>query len=574
MFEKNTKQVNGIMAKMFAVGSVFIILMVVLSYFGIFEFGAQYTKIVFVAGIVVSLSPSILKRILPENVMKYYMLIMLSIFIGVLGTNNHIGIYITYALVPIFSCLYFEPKLIIKIGIFSYIVMVCSLYINTASKFEVTLLGYTHSYIFIAYLLGFTIEYTIVNLILYYIMVRSNQMMELRYNAEEENKRKSAFLSSMSHDIRTPMNAILGFATLANKHLDEPEIAADYLNKIQISGDHLLHLINDVLNMSRIENGKLKIHEEDCNIMQMVDDVRDILQADIESKELTLSIDLVDITDSNIICDKLRLNQILINILGNSIKFTKPGGKISLRVIQRKMLLQDYSEYRFIIRDNGIGMSKEFAEHIFEPFSREQTSTVSGIQGTGLGMAITKNLVDMMHGSIAVFSAVGEGSEFVVTFRFLRSSEQLTQRQEVQQEKNPACITETIKKRFKGRQVLLVDDVALNREIAQAVLEEVDIQVETARNGEEALQKIQAMQPKCFDLILMDVMMPVMDGYETTRRIRASNDPRIARTPIIAMTANAFDEDRTAALEVGMDAYLAKPFEIEKLYQVMQRVMV
>ena len=571
MFEKNTKQVNDMMAKMFAAGTVFIILMVILSWLGIFEFGASYTWIVFIAGIAISLSPSVLIHILPDNVMKYYMLVILAVFIGVLGTNNHIGIYITYALVPVLSCLYFDPKLIIKISLFSYVVMACSLYVNSAYKFEVTHMDYTRFYIFMAYLLGFTIEYIIVNTILYYIMIRAKQMMEERYCAEEENQRKSAFLSNMSHDIRTPMNAILGFAALARTHVSEPEIVADYLNKIQISGDHLLNLINDVLNMSRIENGKLKIDEQSCNITQMVYDVKNMLQADLESKQLTLSIDLIDITDDTIICDKLRLNQILINILGNAIKFTDPGGKISLRVAQRKMLMQDYSEYRFVIRDNGIGMSPEFAEHIFEPFSREQTSTVSGIPGTGLGMAITKNLVDMMHGDISVSSAVGEGSEFVLTFRFAKgvaSTERTADEMSADR-----SITEIMKKRFQGRHILLVDDVALNREIAQAILEEAQIQVETARNGEEALQKLEDAQPGYFDLVLMDIMMPVMDGHEATRRIRRLKDPRVANIPIVAMTANAFEEDRAAALDAGMDEHLAKPFQIEDLYCAMQRAI-
>ena len=515
--------------------------------------------------------------------------------------------------------------------------------------------------------------------------------------AEHANQAKTTFLNNMSHDIRTPMNAILGFTALAINHIDQPDIIKNYLSKIMASSNHLLSLINDVLDMSRIESGKIKIEEKECNLSATIHDLRNMLQADIKDKRLELFIDTLDVMDESIICDRLRLNQVLINILSNAIKFTNPGGAVSLRVIQKENSPEGFADFDFIIRDNGIGMSEEFASHIFEPFSREESATVSGIPGTGLGMAITKNLVDMMNGKISVKSKLGEGSEFTVSFRFLRgnhtrkmrgiknlegfralvaddstdtcistskmlkvigmrsdwttSGKEAVIRAQVASEENDAykvyiidwlmpdmngvevvrrirrtigddapiiiltaydwsdieleakeagvtafcakplflselysVLQETSKMpeeveetsivkadEFKGKRILLVDDVDLNREIAEAILDEAGIEVETAINGQEAVKILQCVPEDYFDLVLMDVMMPVMDGYEATRRIRKFDNPKLAKIPIIAMTANAFEEDRIAALEAGMNDHLAKPFKIEVLYDVMRQ---
>ena len=519
--------------------------------------------------------------------------------------------------------------------------------------------------------------------------------------AEHANQAKTTFLNSMSHDIRTPMNAILGFTALASTHVDQPKLVTDYLKKIMASSNHLLSLINDVLDMSRIESGKMKIEERECNLSVVIHDLRNMLQADIRDKRLDLFIDTLDVVDEDVVCDRLRLNQILINILGNAIKFTNPGGSVSLRILQRETAPADYADFDFIIRDNGIGMSQAFAAHIFEPFSREENSAVSRIPGTGLGMAITKNLVDMMNGTISVKSELGKGSEFTVSFRFLKGSHPTGRRglkelvglralvaddstdtclstskmlktigmradwtisgkeavirakaakeendaykvyiidwlipdlngvevvrrirrevggdasiiiltaydwSDIEAEAREAGVTafcakplflselysvlqdassadpETAEEEetepvmlpdeFRGRRVLLVDDVELNREIAEAILQEAGIQVESASNGEEALHMLTHAAPGYFDLILMDVMMPVMDGYEATRRIRKLPDPKLAGIPVIAMTANAFEEDRQAALDAGMNEHLAKPFKIETLHDVMRR---
>lgn len=516
--------------------------------------------------------------------------------------------------------------------------------------------------------------------------------------AEHANQAKTTFLNSMSHDIRTPMNAILGFTALASTHVDQPEIITDYLGKIMSSSNHLLNLINDVLDMSRIESGRIKIEERECSLSTVLHDLRNMLQADIRDKQLDLFIDTVDVIHEHVICDRLRLNQILINILSNAIKFTNPGGAVSLRVIEKENAPEDYADFDFVVRDNGIGMSKEFAEHIFEPFSREENSMVSSIPGTGLGMAITKNLVDMMNGKISVQSELGEGSTFTVSMRFLLGKQTSGRRgiknlegfralvaddsadacistskmlkvigmrpdwttagkeavirakaaaeendeykvyiidwlipdmngvevvrrirrevgtdaaiiiltaydwSDIEKEAREAGVTAFCAKplflselysvlqdasevpekaesaepivdpeEFKGKRILLVDDVELNREIAEAILDEAGMEVESATNGLEAVRMMENAEAGYFDLILMDVMMPQMDGLEATRHIRRMEDARKANIPIIAMTANAFEEDRAAALAAGMNEHLAKPFRIEALYDIMRR---
>lgn len=518
--------------------------------------------------------------------------------------------------------------------------------------------------------------------------------------AEHANQAKTTFLNSMSHDIRTPMNAILGFTALAGTHVDKPELVTDYLGKIMTASNHLLSLINDVLDMSRIESGRMKIEEKECNLSVVIHDLRNMLQADIKDKRLDFFIDTVDVMDENVICDRLRLNQILINILSNAIKFTNPGGAVSFRVIQKDNGKSDYADFNFIIKDNGIGMSEEFSKHVFEPFSREESSMTSSIPGTGLGLAITKNLVDMMNGGIEVESELGKGCTVTVSLRFLKGKHPAQRkgiknlegfRALVADDSTDACIStskmlkvigmrpdwttsgkeavvraklaseendeykvyiidwlmpdmngveavrrirreigneapiiiltaydwsdiedeareagvtafcakplflselynvlqeatepqaeETVAvkisdlENFKGKRILLVEDVELNREIAETILDEAGIRVETATNGAEAVKIMSRTSPGYYDMILMDVMMPIMDGYEATRRIRKMTDPRIAGIPIIAMTANAFEEDRAAAFDAGMNEHLAKPFRIEALYDVMRKFL-
>ena len=513
--------------------------------------------------------------------------------------------------------------------------------------------------------------------------------------AESANSAKTTFLNNMSHDIRTPMNAIIGFTSLAASHVDNKAKVKEYLSKISTSSEHLLSLINDILDMSRIESGKVKIDENPLNLPELLHDIRTIVQPNIASKQLDFLIDTVDVKDENIIADKLRLTQVLLNILSNGIKFNKIGGTISLRIKQMKSAPTGYGNYQFIIRDTGIGMKPEFQEHIFESFSREETSTVSGIQGTGLGMAITKNIVDMMGGTITVKSEEGQGSEFVVNLTFKLSGEKKSYEKiehlqglkvlvadddtdtclsissmlteigmrsewtvsgkeavirakhsmeigdefyayiidwlmpdmngietvrrirrvigdsqpiiiltaydwsDVEEEAREAGVTafcekplfmsqlrdllsnpgskekETKEKEFdySGKRILLVEDNELNMEIAQTILEDVGFIIDTANDGVAAVEKMEQASAGQYDLILMDIQMPIMNGYEAAKRIRKLKNPEIASVPIVAMTANAFEEDREKSYEAGMNGHLAKPVSVEKLMEMIHRVM-
>ena len=515
--------------------------------------------------------------------------------------------------------------------------------------------------------------------------------------AEQANRAKTTFLNNMSHDIRTPMNAIIGFTTLAKTHIDSKERVADYLDKISQSSNHLLSLINDVLDMSRIESGKVNIEEKEENLAEILHSIRNIVQADVNAKQMEFVIDTVDVTDENIYCDKLRINQILINLLSNSIKFTEPGGTISVRITQKKTSKKGYGVYEFRVKDNGIGISKEFLSEIFEPFARERNSTVSGIQGTGLGMAITKNIVDMMGGDIKVESEVGKGTEFIVTLELklqeehkeikeieelngiralvidddmnscqsishmlrqfglksdwtmygkeavarVKEAEQLKEQYqiylidwlmpdmngiettrrirkivgkeakiimlsaydwgEVEKEAREAGVTEFVSKPlfpsdlkkillkvsglngeeqkkeekvdFSGKRILLVEDNMMNREIATEYLTDFGFLVENAENGKEACEILEKSEPGYFDMVLMDIQMPIMNGYEATRTIRKFKNKKIANIPILAMTANAFEEDKKAAKEAGMNGHLAKPIDIQKLIETLKEIL-
>ena len=542
-----------------------------------------------------------------------------------------------------------------------------------------------------------------------YILVMSDRTADKQINqalsdavaaAETANRAKSTFLSNMSHDIRTPMNAIIGFTTLALSNIDDKERVKDYLAKTLASSNHLLSLINDVLDMSRIESGKIHLEEVEVNLSDVLHDLKTIVSGQIYAKQLELYMDATDVTDEDVYCDKTRLNQILLNLLSNAIKFTPAGGTVSVRVRQLAGKVHGCGQYEFRIKDNGIGMSEEFAKKIFEPFERERTSTVSRIQGTGLGMAITKNIVDMMGGTIEVQTAQGKGSEFIICLPLRTQAEHrpvekiteleglkalvvdddfntcdsvtkmlvkvgmraewtlsgkeavLRARQSIEMsdvyhayiidwrlpdmngievtrqirslhddtpiiiltaydwsdievEAKAAGVTafcskpmfmsdlrETLMSAlgqkltdasqellpeedadFKDRHILLVEDNELNREIAQEILREYGFRVDTAENGAVAVEKVRTAAPGSYDLVLMDVQMPVMDGYTATRKIRALEDPALAGIPILAMTANAFDEDRRNAMESGMNGFLSKPIVIGDLVQELHKIL-
>ena len=530
---------------------------------------------------------------------------------------------------------------------------------------------------------------------------REKQLREALAAAQHANNAKSVFLSNMSHDTRTPMNAIIGFTTLAAAHIDNKEQVVSYLGKIQTSSDHLLSLINDVLDMSRIESGKVQIEEGEVRLPDILHDLRTIIIANINAKQQELYIDTLDVEHENVITDKLRLNQVLLNLLSNAIKFTPNGGTISVRVQELPSKTAGRANYEFRVKDTGIGMEPEFAEHVFEAFTREQSSTVSGIQGTGLGMAITKNIVDMMGGTITVNSKKGVGTEFVVNVEFeicdevsesrtipeleglralvadddsttavsvakmlgeigMRADWTLTGKEAVlrtqiakeendsyaayiidwlmpdmngietirrirriigsetpiivltaydwaaiEEEAREAGVTafcskplfmselrrvlaNALKKEeeveieaqkedqgvdLSGKNILLVEDNEFNREIAVEIISAYGCNIDTAEDGDIAVEKISQAAAGRYDLVLMDIQMPRMDGYQATRLIRALPDRNKANIPIVAMTANAFEEDKKKAFEAGMNGHLAKPIDIGKLQEVLKDIL-
>ena len=520
---------------------------------------------------------------------------------------------------------------------------------------------------------------------------------EAVHAAQNASRAKSAFLSNMSHDIRTPMNAVIGFATLAKANPGDQKKQSDYLDKILSSSNHLLSLINDVLDMSRIESGKTHLQETEVNLSELLHDLKVLVGDQIRAKQLELRMDVAEVTDDDVYCDKTRLNQVLLNLLSNAMKFTPEGGQIFVRILQFPDAPAGMGRYEICVKDTGIGMNPEFARKIFEPFERERTSTVSRIQGTGLGMAITKSIIDMMGGTIEVRTEKDRGTEFIicVTLRLqqqrsaivaelaglkalvvatdfsecknisrllrqlgmrtewtLSAKEALLRVKLAMEAQDPwyACIAErqlpdmdgveltrqiralsgttaviltandwteqeeraraagataccakplflsdlrralltnTIRPEaasgalpgvrehayFRGKRLLLVEDNELNREIAQEILSEYGFDIETAENGAAAVEKIAASAPGDCDLILMDIQMPVMNGYEATRAIRALENRALATIPIVAMTANAFDEDRKAAIESGMDGFLSKPIRIEEVIQLLRQTL-
>ena len=395
--------------------------------------------------------------------------------------------------------------------------------------------------------------------------LQANIELEDAYNkSQSASKAKTSFLFNMSHDIRTPMNAILGFADLIEKHLDEKDKCKMYLQKLKSSSSFLLSLINNILDMARIESGQTEIVESVWNVNNFVSDLVSVFESAIKEKNLKF-IKFMDIKHENVYCDATRLRQIYLNIISNAVKYTPNGGEIKLIIKEIECDKEGYARFQTVVSDTGIGMSKEFLPHIFEEFSREKTTTESRVVGTGLGMPIVKTLVTLMHGTIEVESEQGVGTKFTVTLdhRIARKEEIKVEEEEI---KDKDIVS------YKGKRILLAEDNELNTEIAVTILEEAGFIVEHAENGQVCVDMIKNAKIGYYDLVLMDIQMPVMDGYKATETIRAINNPR-CDIPIIAMTANAFDEDKRKAYVIGMDGHIAKPINIPQLLETISKVL-
>lgn len=391
--------------------------------------------------------------------------------------------------------------------------------------------------------------------------IEANEKLSQALNAAREaSKAKTSFLFNMSHDIRTPMNAVMGFTAMAKKHLDSPEMIKKYLDKIDIAGKQLLSLVNQVLEMSSIESGKIILSEKKCNLENLIKALSTTYGSHAETKGILFTATIINIEHQHVLIDEDRLNQIAANIIGNAIKYTNENGTIMCTLEEKKCDRDGYGLYLLVVEDTGIGMSSEFIEHIYDEFTRESSSTVSRIQGTGLGMTIVKKLTDLMGGSIQIESQKGQGSKITVALPMKWCN---TFKVDAAEQKKITTIP------LKGMKVLLVEDNEMNREIAEELLTEAGLIVDTANDGDVAVDKIRKAQPYEYELVLMDVQMPRMNGYEATQEIRKLKDPRKSRIPIIAMTANAFEEDRKNALDAGMNGHLAKPIDVQKLIQTL-----
>ena len=393
--------------------------------------------------------------------------------------------------------------------------------------------------------------------------------------AEYANKAKSRFLSNMSHDIRTPMNAITGFVSLAQNNLDDKLQVKDYLGKIQSASKHLLSLINDILDMSRIESGKVQIEESEVSLSEVLVDVNNLIRPMAQDKHISFTIEN-EIVNNYVYCDRLRLNQVMINLLGNSVKFTPEGGTISCRIYQEMVAPAGYGVYILKVKDNGIGIGKEFIDSVFKAFEREKSTENSGIQGTGLGLSITKSIVEMMGGKIEVESELGKGTEFTVKVVFMLQDVDETKpgvAEPAREKLLEAREKEVQKELFAGHKILLVEDNQLNSEIAKKLLSAEGFVVDEARNGQEAVDKVMASHVGEYTVVLMDIQMPVMDGYEATKAIRDLNNRVLANVPIVAMTANAFGEERKKAFACGMNGYITKPIETNVLFDTLKQII-
>ena len=382
--------------------------------------------------------------------------------------------------------------------------------------------------------------------------------------ARKANEAKTRFLFNMSHDIRTPMNAIVGFSGLLEKNLDDQEKARGYIRKIQISSNILLTIINQVLEMARIESGKTTLNLEMADIHEMLEGMNTVFEASLGRKSLEYKCH-VNIQHSHILCDKTKVEEIILNVVSNSIKYTDPHGKITVTIDEQEQTEKGKASYRVVVADTGIGMSEDYLPHIFEEFSREHTTTETRVVGTGLGLPIVKSLVDLMGGTIQVKSRPGEGTEFCIELSFqIATAEHIREKQEQK--------TSDIAEKLKGRKLLLAEDNELNAEIAVTILNDMGIEVVRARDGIQCLEELQKKPELYFDAVLMDVQMPNMDGYTATRKIRALRDQR-SQIPIIAMTANAYDEDRQKAQEAGMDGFLAKPLNVDEMVRQLGKII-
>lgn len=390
-----------------------------------------------------------------------------------------------------------------------------------------------------------------------------SELKEALFAAQEANMAKTTFLSNISHDIRTPMNAIIGFTQLAKERIDDQAEVLDCLDTISSSGNHLLSLINDVLDMSHIESGKVKLQPEPCNLSEMIYDIGLMTKTNVDSREQTYETVIENLTDPYVMCDRLRLNQVLINCVGNAIKYTPEGGHIKVTISQRDTDNAKVKEFIFRIIDNGIGMSEDFLKRVFEPFERVNDSTTSKIQGTGLGMAITQNLVRIMGGTITAESELGKGSTFIVTLplSLITKDDYIASKEEVYD----GVSMEEMTKALSGKKFLVVDDNKINRTVIKRLLGDRGMLIDECDSGTAAIEIVKTLKKDTYDMIFMDIQMPGMSGFEATAAIRTLDNEIAKNIPIIAMTANAFDEDKKMAQEHGMNGHVTKPFRIEEL---------
>lgn len=392
--------------------------------------------------------------------------------------------------------------------------------------------------------------------------------------AERANVAKTAFLSRMTHDIRTPMNGIIGMTTLAISNLNRNNLekVGECLAKINTSSTHLLGIINEALDMGQIESGKFALNCEEFNFMQMIEDVKDVIEESAKARKHQLDVSCEEIVHTSVYGDDVRLRKALINILGNAIKYTPDGGKISMEVTEKSTNKEDLCCFEFVIQDNGIGMSKEFLPHLFLPFEREHNDKTSKIQGTGLGMVITKNIIQLMNGDIQVESEPGVGTKFVVTV-YMGLQNGVSPARQVSTDKTENILNYIASLDYRKKKILLVEDNELNREVATEIIALTNAKIEVAENGKAALNMIVERPAYYYDLIFMDIQMPVMDGYEATRAIRQLTDDYTKEIPIIAMSANAFAEDVIAARQAGMNDHIAKPLDLKKLAEAFEQWM-
>ena len=398
--------------------------------------------------------------------------------------------------------------------------------------------------------------------------VKQEQLAEA---AQAANKSKTSFLFNMSHDIRTPMNAIIGFANLAQNAKCSTEQMHSYLSKILVASQHLLSLINDILEMSRIESGKITLEPTPTSWNEMLQELQTIMQDQIESKKQSFTISIAPLTHDYVMIDKLRMEQVLVNLVSNASKYTPERGSIRVELAQYPAAKPNQALYKISVIDNGMGMSEDFVKKIFSPFERANNTTVSKIQGTGLGMSITKSIIDLANGTIDVKSKLGEGTEIIVAVTLGLCTDAETAAQKAKQPDNQQAQAE--QPDFKGKRLLVVEDNKLNREITVTILEQTGIITEQAEDGSVAVKMVKEAAPGYYDLILMDIQMPIMDGYEATKQIRALPDKRLAQLPIIAVSANAFEEDKKASLAAGMDGHIAKPINVPDLFALMQKLI-